>query len=240
MKKYFLHNGTESSGPFDFEELKAKRITPKTPVWFDGMEKWKTAEAIPELNSLFTVTPPPFSSSIEKPKQQNITHKTPKKQILGMSKNTFLVVLGILILAIITVVFNTLDEERKRELDQKNHKTEVENYQLELKEKEIEEQKKLVAQAEKAAAERALEAKKQTYSDRVVEIEKLIAICQSNLETTKNKLNKASGFKILRSSAEKKQELYVLQRQIDSIATEIDQLKIESNQLKLEMEKIPE
>ena len=27
MKKYYLHNGTESSGPFDIEELKAKNIT---------------------------------------------------------------------------------------------------------------------------------------------------------------------------------------------------------------------
>ena len=27
MKKYYLHNGTESSGPFDTEELKVKKIT---------------------------------------------------------------------------------------------------------------------------------------------------------------------------------------------------------------------
>jgi len=48
MKKYFLHNGTESSGPFNFEELIAKKITKKTPVWFEGMENWKYAGEIDE------------------------------------------------------------------------------------------------------------------------------------------------------------------------------------------------
>ena len=44
MKKYFLHTGTENSGPFDLDELKAKSITKTTPVWFEGMENWKYAD----------------------------------------------------------------------------------------------------------------------------------------------------------------------------------------------------
>lgn len=61
MKKYFLHINNETIGPFDLEELKARRITKKTPVWFEGMEHWKTAEEIPELTSLFLAIPPPIS-----------------------------------------------------------------------------------------------------------------------------------------------------------------------------------
>ena len=239
MKKYFLHDGTESSGPFDFEELKAKKITPKTPVWFEGMEKWKFAGEIPELDSVFTVNPPPFHPEKEAPKQQKTEIKPEKRQILGLSKNTFFMVLGALVLIIVTIVFNTLNENRQRELDAKNHRTEIENHQLELKEKEIEEQKIMQAEAEKAAAERAIQDKKDRDSDRIIEIDKLIAISQSNLEATKRKLTNASGFKVLRTSAEKQQEINTLQTQIDSIYKDIDQLKIESNQLKLEVEKIP-
>lgn len=239
MKKYFLHNGTESSGPFDFEELKAKKITLKTPVWFEGMEKWKFAGEIPELDSVFAIIPPLFRTETEVPKQQKTEIKPVKNQILGLSKNTFFMALGALALIVATIIFNNLNENRQRELNAKNHKTEVENYQLELKEKEIEEQKILVAEAEKAAAERAIEDKKQSDGDRIIEIDKLIAISQSNLEATKRKLANASEYKILRSSAEKQEEVNALQSQIDSIYKDIDQLKIKSNKLKLEVDKIP-
>ena len=239
MKKYYLHNGTESSGPFDIEELKAKKITPQSPVWFEGMEKWKIAADIPELHVLFVVQPPRLEPITESPRPKNSAPRTATRQILGLSRNTFFVVLGVLILTVITIVFNTLNENRKRELDKKNHKTEVENYQLERQEKEIEEQKLRIAEAEKQAAARAIEQKKQSKTDRIIEIEKLIAISKSNLETTKKKWNDASGFKIFRSATDKKQELYDLQKSLDSIASAIDQLKIESNQLKLELEKIP-
>ena len=73
MKKYFLHNGTESSGPFDLEELKAKRITKTSPVWFEGMENWKTAGEIPELKTIFVLVPPPFPDVLavsQKPKSE--------------------------------------------------------------------------------------------------------------------------------------------------------------------------
>ena len=60
MKKYYLHNGVESSGPFSFEELRLKKISTKTPIWFEGMEKWKYAGELEEMQSLLIVTPPPF------------------------------------------------------------------------------------------------------------------------------------------------------------------------------------
>ena len=239
MKKYFLHDGTESSGPFDFEELIAQKITPKTPIWFEGMEKWKFAGEIPELQSIFKVSPPPLNIKKEEPKPQKTEVKPAKKQIFGLSRPTFFIICAAIVLLAGISYLKNLQENRSRELRIKNHKTEVENYQLELKEKEIEEQKKMQAEAEKAAAERALEQQKQAKTDRIIEIDKLIAIAQSNLEASKRKLNNASGFKILRTSTEKKEELNALQLQIDSIYKDIDHLKIESNQLKLDLEKIP-
>src|SRR4029079_13704331 len=56
MKKYFLHDGVNQQGPFTFEELRAKNITPKTQVWFDPMPAWKPAGEVDELKSLFNNT----------------------------------------------------------------------------------------------------------------------------------------------------------------------------------------
>jgi GYF domain 2 len=240
MKKYFLHDGTESSGPFDFEELIAQKITPKTPVWFEGMDKWKFAGEIPELQSIFKVSPPPLEFQKEESKAQKTTSQQSNKKIFGLSRPTFFIICAAIVLLAGISYLKNLQENRSRELRIKNHKTEVENYQLELKEKELEEQKKIKEEAEKAAAERALQDQKEAKTDRIIEVDKLIAISQSNLEALKRKLANASGFKILRTSTEKKEELNALQLQIDSIYKDIDQLKIESNQLKLDLEKIPE
>ena len=88
MKKYFLHNGTESSGPFSFDELKTLKITKTTPVWFEGMEKWKYAGDIAELYELVAITPPPFQV------EEVIAPPPPKKvanaAYLGLSKNGFM------------------------------------------------------------------------------------------------------------------------------------------------------
>lgn len=239
MKKYFLHINNETIGPFDLEELKARRITKKTPVWFEGMEHWKTAEEIPELTSLFLVIPPPisnFSSTSSTPKAA--TKREPRK-FMGLSKNTFLIVAGVLILTIGTVVLNTVQENRRRELKLKNHKTEVENYQYQLQQKELEEQKILAEEEEKAAAERMLKGRKETGNRRLLEIQQTLVDYQTKLEETEKKLINASGFKLLRTADDKKKQLDLLQNNINFYKNEMVKLENESDQLKLELEKIP-
>ena len=55
MKKYYYSsNGVDKNGPVTLEELKQKKIEPKTMVWFEGLDNWVNAEEIKELNSLFT------------------------------------------------------------------------------------------------------------------------------------------------------------------------------------------
>ena len=240
MKKYFLHDGTEPSGPFDFEELKAKRITKKSPVWFEGMENWKYAGEVAELNPLFVVLPPPIESFEATPPTPKVERKVGTRKILGLSKNTFWIGSGILVLLVFTYFFNNLQEKRSRELKQKNYKTEVENYQIVKQQKEVEKQKIIEAEAEKAAAERMTEEKKQTFSNRILEIQKTIEDYRVNIEATEEKLKKASGFKVLRTVVEKKEQMKLLQNEIANYKSEIEQLKQESDQLKLELEKIPQ
>jgi hypothetical protein len=238
MKKYFLHDGTEPSGPFDLEELKAQRITKKSPVWFEGMENWKYAGEVDELSALFVLIPPPIESFKTIPPQPKMEQKRETRRILGLSKNTFWIGCVILVLLVFTYFFNTLQENRDRELKQKNHKTEVENHQYELQQKEIENQKINEAEAEKAAAERMSEEKKQTFSNRILEIQKTMEDYQVNIEVTEKKLNNASGFKLLRTAEEKKEQMNLLQNEIINYKSEIEQLQKESDQLKLELEKI--
>lgn len=238
MKKYFLHDGTEPSGPFDFEELKAKKITKKSPVWFEGMDNWKYAGEVAELSPLFVVIPPPIDAFEAAPPPVQAERTVRTRKILGLSKNTFWIGSAILLLLIFTYFFNTLQENRDRELKQKNHKTEVENHQYELQQKEIENQKIIEAEAEKAAAERMNKEKKQTFANRISEIQKTIEDYKVNIEVTEKKLEKAAGFKVLRTAAEKKEQMTVLQNEITKCKSEIELLQKESNQLKLELEKI--
>jgi len=238
MKKYFLHDGTEPSGPFDFEELKAKKITKKSPVWFEGMDNWKYAGEVAELNPLFMVLPPPIASFEAAPPTPKVERTVGSRKILGLSKNTFWIGSAILVLLVFTYFFNTLQEERSRELKQKNYKTEVENRKYELQQKEIENQKIIEAEAEKAAAERMTKEKKQTFTTRISEIQKTIEDYKINIEVTEKKLENAAGFKVLRTPAEKKEQMDVLQNEINKSNSEIKLLQKESNQLKLELEKI--
>jgi hypothetical protein len=239
MKKYYLHNGTESSGPFDIEELKAKNITKASPVWFEGMLHWKTAGEIPELNQLFVVNPPAFPLFETRQPTPKVATKKEARKILGLSINVFFTVCAAVVVLIGIIVLNTIEENRSRELRIKNHKTEVENYQLELKQKELDEQKIQAVIQEKIDAERKASALKQNANNRLLEIEKLLSSYQDNMVETEKKLEQASGFKLLRTGAEKKEQMDLLQKNIDSFRTAIDELKKESEQVKLEMEKIP-
>ncbi len=238
MKKYFLHNGTESSGPFDIEELKAKNINKSTPVWFDGMEHWKKAEEIPELTPVFRVIPPPYQrpttnkTSINKDTYQKDT------KILGLSKNTFYSISGILILCLGIIIFNNLEDSRRRELEIKNHKTDIENRQYVLQQKEIEEQKILLEEQERKEAERALAEKKDSITNRKSEIKQLIIDKEISVEILKNKLKDASSFKVLRTAEEKKTQMDLLESEIESTNNEIILLKNELDRLKLDLEKV--
>lgn len=238
MKKYFLHNGIESSGPFGLEELKAKKITRATPVWHEGLENWKTAGEIPALETIFAVVPPPINTEpTVYPKTKSEKKTTPRK-ILGLSKTTFYVVFGILLLLVFTTVFNLFQENRSDELEIKNHKTEIGNYQYEQQQKEIEDQKIQLVIQQKIEEERITNEKKKTINDRLIEIQSLIETNSNKLEEAKNKLEDTKGFKILRTATEKNEQINLLQIDIDSFENEIDKLNKEANVLKLELEKI--
>jgi hypothetical protein len=243
MKKYFLHNGTESSGPFDLEELKSKRITKNSPVWFEGMENWKTAGEIPELRTIFTIIPPPipsFSTAISKPRIEKKEEEEVKEEvkILGLSKNTFFIILGSVLFLLIITILNAIEDKRSQELEIQNHKTEIENHQYEIRQKEIIDQKNIETEQEKAEAERIKKERKQTITNRILEINNLLEFNSNTIEAAQKKLEDTSSFKFLRTADEKKEQISLLQKEISDYKTENDKLENESDELKLELEKI--
>jgi len=87
MKKYYYSDGTNSFGPFSFEELKMTQITPITYIWFEGLTNWTKAMDVPELQELFIIPPPiqeqHFSTTITD--SQTIRRKRPLDILIVIS-----------------------------------------------------------------------------------------------------------------------------------------------------------
>lgn len=92
MKKYYLHNGQESIGPFDKEQLKEKKITKDTSVWSEDMNDWKKAGEIDELKIILLTIPPPIYNS-------------PKNEFVKPRKKSFLkyLLIGIFLIASVAI-----------------------------------------------------------------------------------------------------------------------------------------
>lgn len=235
MKTYYIHNGTENSGPFVLEELKAKKITKTTLVWFEGMDEWKYAGDIDELKSILLVIPPLLMNI---PPLPTAEEKEASQTILGLDKNIFFLALGILALIIGTLLFNNYQENRSNELEQKNNQTEFRNQQLELQQKEIDEQKIQLAIQEKIESERLTKEKKDSINNRLLEIKKILVYNKTNLEENKIKLANAKEFKLLRSTNERDEDISLIENDINHWQSEIKKLENEMYRLYLKLQTV--
>lgn len=104
MKKYYLHNGSENIGPFDIEELKEKKITRETPVWYEEMEDWKNASEIAELKTIFASVPPPINKVASPPPlQKESVEDEPKTHwLVSALRKTFILIL--IVICIVTSI----------------------------------------------------------------------------------------------------------------------------------------
>jgi hypothetical protein len=238
MKTYYLHNGSENEGPFDFEELKSKKINRTTPVWREGMEDWKTAGEVEELKSILETVPPPiksFTTTRSIPEEQK-KEKNPK--ILGLTKNNFLLVTGIFVLVIGLLITNNLQENRKTDLQQKNNLTEKNNQQYQLQQKEIQEQKDHIAEQERLELERAAKEEKQVINNRILEIKNSLSVNYSKLNNANTELNDATDFQFLRTADQRIEDIDLAQNNIKYLKNEIAVLEKELDLLYLKLEKI--
>lgn len=86
MKNYFIFSQGKQDGPFTIDELKNLRITSETLVWSEGMEDWKKAKDVQDLQFLLNSSPPQFVKSTTPPKisfsHENSTPKKSKRNLI--------------------------------------------------------------------------------------------------------------------------------------------------------------
>lgn len=83
-KFYFIRNG-QQIGPIEAEQLAHENITPQTMVWRQGMEDWKEARLLPELDFL--------CGRIMQPMEQ--VEFLPFKHLLGSNHSPLKIILPI-------------------------------------------------------------------------------------------------------------------------------------------------
>lgn len=71
MKKYYVYDGINEIGPFEYEELRLQKINETTPIWFEELIDWTPAGEIQELSTLFIRRPPKFEKTKILPELKN-------------------------------------------------------------------------------------------------------------------------------------------------------------------------
>lgn len=235
MRTYYINNGNENGGPFTIDELKNQPLYKTTLVWYQGMDEWKYASEISDLDSFFTVLPPPIKRITAQP----TVHKKEKSTtIWGLKKSYFFLALAFTIVMLFVLVLTIIQNNKRAELDAKNKQTEFSNAQIELQQKEYNEQQIQNEIQKRIASENNTKRRKDSITARLAEIKSLLVEGKYQLSQSKNALADAENFKLLRSESTKDEQLLALQNDIENWRKEIDQLENESNRLYLELETI--
>ncbi|AWG22400.1 hypothetical protein FFWV33_13135 [Flavobacterium faecale] len=249
MNSYFLHNGTDSIGPFTVEELKTMNLKSSTPIWSQGMPDWTTAAEIAELKPLFTVTPPPIKKIIPAPEPafsplvveaeiiEPVKHKK-SKRIFGLNRSVFIFVAFFSVLIIASYCLSLYQDSRREASELKNEQTEKNNVQYRLQQKEIEEQKIQMEIQQKIEADRMLKEKKEMLNAKILANNDLLATANSNFEIAKKKLDEASNFQFFRSEDERYQEIALEQKQVSYWKKEVENIINDTDRIKLELENL--
>lgn len=237
MKQYYISINNEQIGPLSFEELKEKKISSVTMVWFEGQTDWKKASEIDELKDLLKSIQPPintFSKVPPLPRNESQTsiedNEDEPVKIMGLSKNIFYTVLTLLLITIVIIILNSY-QNKTEQLQEINNATETHNQQLELQQKEIEEQKARLAEQEQIETDRKVKEKRESLEKRYSELYNELTILYDQLQNAKKHLNDVTAFKLLRSSSERNEQITNAQSEIDIIDERIRNIEEEMKKI---------
>jgi uncharacterized membrane protein len=77
-KQYYIASGKDHLGPFTLSQMKDKKLTPETLIWYEGLAQWTKAEDLEELKrDIPVIISPPLT-----PTQVEIIEKRVKELIL--------------------------------------------------------------------------------------------------------------------------------------------------------------
>jgi hypothetical protein len=132
MKKYFLHEGSNQTGPFDIEELKGKNLRADTPVWYEGLENWTVIGSVEDLKGLIIPTPPPFETKKATPPP--IQKQTSSKESLTKQKKSnslgrwLIIIVSVIVLSIAGVYIYMLTQKQQKEDRKDFYKNSITSY----------------------------------------------------------------------------------------------------------------
>jgi len=69
--RWFAMINDRQTGPYTIETLISMGLTPRTPVWRNGMADWTEAASVPEIMKHFSSTPPPHHGFSQNPGYAN-------------------------------------------------------------------------------------------------------------------------------------------------------------------------
>lgn len=219
MKKYFMHNGTQNTGPFSLEELKKHEITNLTPIWYEGLEEWTTAAQVEELQSLLIKVPIPPKSTV---KQDRTTLS--KVRLKGLNGKFLIVGLSVF-LFLIFIVLKLIQNERQAFIETENQKTAIDNEASKSRQKEREKTLQQEQLKDSLDEVRLKALKQETLKSKREAIENQLTSCYKKMERVKKALMDATKFKLFRSKKEKEAQILSIQETISTIEYEIFQLE---------------
>ncbi|WP_339837698.1 DUF4339 domain-containing protein [uncultured Flavobacterium sp.] len=229
MKLYYLHENNVNVGPFNIEELKAKKITSFTPIWCEGFDTWKTAGEIEELKPILNELPSPT-------RMTNIEEK-PKDNFLGFNKKGIILVLVGLSVILFTLIIMNYQSNKIINIEKANKETQKENYLKKIKSQKLklEEQSEILTKKGQAEKDRfnksIIQADENTYK----EILSAISNSYKALEDAKEDLEKAKGYRIFRSAKKKEQQINDAVYEIEIWHRKIELLKLEKREVEIRL-----
>ena len=87
MKEYYISNSAgNEEGPFSLKELENKEINNDTLVWYEGLENWKAASEVDDLNNLLKPKTSINLNKVEVPKTKPVTKNKTSLNSLNTNK----------------------------------------------------------------------------------------------------------------------------------------------------------
>lgn len=233
MRTYYINNGKENGGPFTLDELKNQHLTKTTLVWYQGMDEWKYAQDIEEIN--FFLIPPPIKKTVVSPiiEEQKI-----KKSILGLKKSHFFLILLFIAILSTILVLNVIQNNKKNELDIKNKQTELSNEKITLEQNEFNEQKIQEEIRKRIEVENNNLRRRDSINGRISEIKTLLVDKKNQIGTLEKDLTDTEKFTFFRSENEKAEQIVIIQTKLTNLKSEIIRIENESDVLYLQLETI--
>ena len=146
MRQYYFHDEQIEKGPFLLQELKTQNLSRTTPVWYEGLTEWITAEQVPELNVLLQSPPPFHSERLSVPPPFTVATPTPTYASFEPQKRSYkmpILIAGVVVLGIVGwLMYNNQSQASQLEVQSTQIETQSTQLQQIQQEQQAKEEKK--------------------------------------------------------------------------------------------------